>query len=100
MKTTKPAQPFADILVAIHLSIHDAVVINSQLMNAKIYLQNAITAAQFNGWNSLASSWSAQLDDLTEATKHYRDQIDKPQFVRVVEADPVVPSPEDHDPTR
>ena len=95
MKNTQPAQPFADTLVAIHLSIHDAVVINSQLMNAKTYLQNAITSAEFNGWSSLAGSWSAQLADLNEATERYRFQIDHPKFVRVVD-----PDPEDHDPTR
>ena len=97
MKTT---QPFADTRVAIHLSLHDAVVINSQLMNAQNFLTNAMNEAKRNGWEALAGCWTEQLADLIEATEHYRAQIDNPKFVRVVEADLIVPSPEDHDPTR
>lgn len=91
----KPTQSFADTRVAIHLSIHDAVVINSQLMNAKNYLTNAIDEAKRNGWETMAGSWTEQLADLIEATEHYRVQIDHPKFVRVDD-----PDPEDHDPTR
>ena len=91
----KPTQPFADTRVAIHLSIHDAVVINSQLMNAQNFLTNAMDEAKRNGWEALAGCWTEQLTDLIEATEHYRAQIDNPKFVRVVD-----PDPEDHDPTR